>query len=60
MMKFGKDEKQSDNQGRKPTAMESNHHPWDAQNVTPKYSINSIADSEACEDNFLQKIGFEA
>ena len=58
-MKFGKNEKLSDNQGRKPTAMESNNNPFDEANYA-KYSINSIADSEACEDNFLQKIGFEA
>ena len=51
-MKFGKNEKQSDNQGRKPTAMESNNNPFDEPNYA-KYSINSIADSEACEDNFL-------
>lgn len=62
MLKFDKDKSVSDNQYRKPTAMESNHNPFGADNVTPRYSLNqgSVVDSEAGEDNFLQKIGFEA
>lgn len=42
--------------------MESNHNPFGAENVTSRYSLNrgSVVDSEAGEDTFLQKIGFDS